>query len=219
MPGRPPHKRKKDAGEKDDRNRTRVERKGVIMHCSLCKGEGHNVRGCPTRKEGESVGEASCGKAVRGGKTMSVRGGFKTRGGGKSSVGAKTRGGGQQAKTRGGGQRSATGEQEAATDGETMLGTVADEIPLSNSQPMASQEPIDEETSPTHATPVVPAQPDVPAPTIAPAHAPAHALGIRIRRPFVPFMRRESERIKQIVFKRPPPPGPGLTPDDAMLVD
>ena len=103
--------------------------------------------------------------------------------------------------------------------------TGPDEIPLSNSQPMASQEPNDEETSPTHATPVVPAQPDVPAPTIASqepialAHAPAHALGIRRRRPFVPFLRRESERIKQIVFKRPAPPGPGLTPDDAMLVD
>ena len=89
--------------------------------------------------------------------------------------------------------------------------TGADEIPLSNSQPMASQEPNDEETSPTHATPVVPAQPDVPSPTIAsqepiaPTHAPAHALGIKIRRPFVPFMRRESDRIKQIVFKRPPP--------------
>ena len=91
--------------------------------------------------------------------------------------------------------------------------TDADEIPLSNSQPMASQEPIDEKISPTHATP------DVPTPTIAQVHAPAHALGIRIRRPFVPYMRRESERIKQIVFKRPPPPGPGLTPDDAMLVD
>ena len=87
--------------------------------------------------------------------------------------------------------------------------TDADEIPLSNSQPMASQEPINEKSSPTHATP------DVPTPTIAPVHA----LGIRKRRPFVPYMRRESERIKQIVFKRPPPPGPGLTPDDAMLVD
>ena len=99
--------------------------------------------------------------------------------------------------------------------------TGADEIPLSNSQPMASQEPNDEETSPTHATLVVSAQPDVPAPTIASQEpiAPAHALGIRRRRPFVPFMRRESERIKQIVFKRPAPPGPGLTPDDAMLVD
>ncbi|PWA54648.1 hypothetical protein CTI12_AA433790 [Artemisia annua] len=204
MPGRPPHKRKKDAGEKDDGNRTRVGRKGVMMHCSLCKEEGHNIRGCPKRKEGESVGEASCGgKAVRGGKKgsasgsvrggggkngstsgQSVRGGVKTRGGGKSSVGANTRG----------------GVQMSATGGLPELGTDADEIPLSNSQPMASQEPIDEESS-THATPVVPAQPDVPAPTIAPAHAP----GIRRRRPFVPFMRRESERIKQIVFNRPPP--------------
>ena len=69
MPGRPPHNRKKDAGEKDDGNRTRVGRKGVIMHCKLCKGEGHNIRGCPTRKEDESVG-----KAVRGGKNGSARG-------------------------------------------------------------------------------------------------------------------------------------------------
>ncbi|GKD84417.1 hypothetical protein Tco_1355571 [Tanacetum coccineum] len=31
--------------------------------------------------------------------------------------------------------------------------------------------------------------------------------------------RRESERINQIHFKKPPPPGPGLTPDDAMVLE
>ena len=99
MPGRPPHKRKKDAGEKDDGNRTRVGRKGVIMHCSLCKGEGHNVRGCPTRKEGESVGESSCGKANRGGKNESARG--SVRGGKTMSVSGQSVRGGKNGSTSG----------------------------------------------------------------------------------------------------------------------
>ena len=30
------------------------------------------------------------------------------------------------------------------------------------------------------------------------------------------FRRRESERIKQLKFHKPPSPGPGLTPDDAI---
>ena len=33
------------------------------------------------------------------------------------------------------------------------------------------------------------------------------------------FIRRESERIKQIKFLRPPSPGPGLTPDDAISLE
>ncbi|GJW26445.1 hypothetical protein Tco_0040256 [Tanacetum coccineum] len=42
-------------------------------------------------------------------------------------------------------------------------------------------------------------------------------LVIRRRNPVI--RRRESERIKQILFKKPPPPGPGLTPDDAMVLE
>ncbi|GKD06775.1 hypothetical protein Tco_1181749 [Tanacetum coccineum] len=42
-------------------------------------------------------------------------------------------------------------------------------------------------------------------------------LVIRRRNPVI--RRRELERIKQILFKKPPPPGPGLTPDDAMVLE
>ncbi|GJY94916.1 transposase, MuDR, plant [Tanacetum coccineum] len=50
MPGRPPHKRKRDAME-DDGNRTRISRKGQLNHCTLCKKPGHNQRACPSKPE------------------------------------------------------------------------------------------------------------------------------------------------------------------------
>ena len=34
-----------------------------------------------------------------------------------------------------------------------------------------------------------------------------------------PIIRRQSERIKQILFNRPPSPGPGLTEDDAISLE
>lgn len=63
-----------------------------------------------------------------------------------------------------------------------------DEIPVTNTQPMASQEPVVE-----------------PEPVVVVA-AP-------------PMIKRQSERIKQIIFNMPPSPGPGLTPDDAMVIE
>ena len=42
----------------------------------------------------------------------------------------------------------------------------------------------------------------------------------RVQEPVEPvFTRRESERIKQIKFNRPPSPGPGLTPDNAISLE
>ncbi|GJU33170.1 hypothetical protein Tco_1176759 [Tanacetum coccineum] len=344
MPGRPPHKRKRDACEKDDGNRTRLGRKGVIMHYFICKKDGHNLRSCPTKGDGEgsaSGSQGASGSSVRGGKTTrgggsarggrsargggsarggstsgsSVRGGKTTRGGGSASGsqsdrggqgsrggsqgstscrrGVRTRGGGSQGstscrggvRTRGGGsqgsaqdsaqgsahgsasvggsQGSASGIQGSQVfkrvngkavrqrgrgdgskssayphgirpigygvswdpiDGETMVGNMqgipvpawpydgspadllgADEIPLTGTQPMASQDPIDEPV------PNVPAPnqpvPNVPAPNQPALNVPA------------PIMRRESERIKMIKFSKPVSPGPGLTPEDAMLVE
>lgn len=45
MPGRPKHKRKRDAFE-DDGNRQRLSRVGRVMHYSKCGGEGHNKLTC-----------------------------------------------------------------------------------------------------------------------------------------------------------------------------
>lgn len=45
MPGRPKHKRKRDAFEGDG-NRQRVSRVGRVMHCIICGGEGHNRLTC-----------------------------------------------------------------------------------------------------------------------------------------------------------------------------
>ncbi|GKC43798.1 hypothetical protein Tco_1061520 [Tanacetum coccineum] len=71
----------------------------------------------------------------------------------------------------------------------------ADEIPLTGTQPMASQDPIDEPVPNVHA----PNQP---------------ALNV-----LAPIMRMEYERIKMIKFSKPVSPGPGLIPEDAMLVE
>ncbi|GJT96911.1 hypothetical protein Tco_1092429 [Tanacetum coccineum] len=287
MPGRPPHKRKRDAGEKDDGNRTRLGRKRVIMHCFICKKEGHNLRSCPTKGDGEgsaSGSQGATGSSVRGGKTTrgggsarggstsgsSVRGGKTTRGGGSVSGSQSARGGqgsrGGSQGSRGGSQGQGGGIQGSAlgsAQGSAMYGEVkgllvvfkglkcskelmvkqlgkeegvmdqnqvlilmntqgipvpawpydgspadllgADEIPLTGTQPMASQDPIDEPV------PNVPAPnqpvPNVPAPNQLALNVPA------------PIMRRESERIKMIKFSKPVSPGPGLTPEDAMLVE
>ncbi|GKD40808.1 hypothetical protein Tco_1261015 [Tanacetum coccineum] len=91
----------------------------------------------------------------------------------------------------------------------------ADEIPLTGTQPMASQDPIDEPV------PNVPALnqpvPNVPAPNQPIPNVPApNQLALNVP---APIMRRESERIKMIKFSKPVSPGPGLTPEDAMLVE
>ncbi|GJT76352.1 transposase, MuDR, plant [Tanacetum coccineum] len=107
MLGRPPHKIKRDAGEKDDGNRTRLGRKGVIMHCFICKKRDIILGVVQTKVKGRvyqmGIKEQS-GSSVRGG--GSTRGGGSARGG--STSGSSVRGG---KTTRGGG--SASGSQSA----------------------------------------------------------------------------------------------------------
>ena len=85
MPGRPPHKRKRDASEDDGKNRTRISRKGQTNHCTLCHQTGHNQRSCPKKP---AEGSVSSGKgSARGGKG-SVSSGKGSARGGKGSVGS-----------------------------------------------------------------------------------------------------------------------------------
>ncbi|GJZ53679.1 bifunctional aspartokinase/homoserine dehydrogenase I [Tanacetum coccineum] len=80
MPGRPPHKRKRDAME-DDGNRTRISRKGQLNHCTLCKKPGHNQRACPSKPEVTAAGEivtASVGKVTAAGEIVTASGGNVT---------------------------------------------------------------------------------------------------------------------------------------------
>ncbi|GJS98761.1 transposase, MuDR, plant [Tanacetum coccineum] len=96
MPGRPPHKRKRDAMEDDGGNRTRISRKGQIGHCFLCKKPGHNQRSCPTKTEGTTSVEAvtgtgedvtaSVGNVCASGGMVTARGGSVTARGGKVTV-------------------------------------------------------------------------------------------------------------------------------------
>lgn len=58
MPGRPKHKRKRDATESDG-NRQRLSRVGRVMHCTICKGEGHNRTTCK-----EDVTEVNTGMVI-----------------------------------------------------------------------------------------------------------------------------------------------------------
>nr|GEX71052.1 hypothetical protein [Tanacetum cinerariifolium] len=207
MPGRPPHKRKIDASEKDYGNRTRLRRKGVIMYCFICKKEGHTLRSGP--KKGDGEGSAS-GSSVRGGSTSgsSVRDSKTARGGG-SARGGSTSGSGSQGSASGiqGSQvfKKVNGKavrQRGQGDGSKSSAYPhgANEISLTGTQPMASQDPIDK--------PV----PNVPAPNeLAPNE---HVPNVP-----APIIRRESERIKMIKFSKPVSPGPRLTPEDAMLVE
>ncbi|GJZ99790.1 multidrug resistance-associated protein 5, partial [Tanacetum coccineum] len=80
MPGRPPHKRKRDVME-DDGNRTRISRKGQLNHCTLCKKPGHNQRACPSKPEVTAAGEivtASVGKVTATGEIVTASGGNVT---------------------------------------------------------------------------------------------------------------------------------------------
>ncbi|GJX97423.1 hypothetical protein Tco_0353221 [Tanacetum coccineum] len=94
----------------------------------------------------------------------------------------------------------------------------ADEIPNTSSQPMPDiAEPEPEEVEPEQAEPEQ-AEPEQAEPEQAePEDVEHEQLVIRRRNPVI--KRRESEMIKQILFKKPPPPGPGLTPDDAMVLE
>ncbi|GJW35290.1 transposase, MuDR, plant [Tanacetum coccineum] len=113
MPGRPPHKRKRDAMEDDGGNRTRISRKGQIGHGFLCKKPGHNQRSCPTKTEGTTSVEAvtgtgedvtaSVGNVCASGGMVTARGGSVTARGGKVTVrgGKVTASGGNMSASRG----------------------------------------------------------------------------------------------------------------------
>ncbi|GJR52352.1 hypothetical protein Tco_1402873 [Tanacetum coccineum] len=142
MPGRPPHKRKRDA-MKDDKNRIRISRKGQINHCTLCKKTRHNQKACPSKPEGNasvrevtgtgeiisaSVGVmttsgeivyASGGNVSASGEITSVRGGNVSARGGKVLQEVTARGGnvfarGEKVCARGG-NVSARGGKVSAT--------------------------------------------------------------------------------------------------------
>ncbi|GKA61982.1 hypothetical protein Tco_0761501 [Tanacetum coccineum] len=106
MPGRPPHKKKRDVME-DDGNRTMISRKGQINHYTLCKKTGHNQKACPSKPEGTvsvvqvfATGEivsASVGKVIATGEIVYASGGnvsasgeiVSARGGNVSAKGGK----------------------------------------------------------------------------------------------------------------------------------
>ncbi|GJT78122.1 transposase, MuDR, plant [Tanacetum coccineum] len=81
MPGRPPHKRKRDAIENDG-NRTRISRKGQLNHCTLCKKPGHNQRACPSKPEVTAAVSAKGGNVTARGGKVCARGGKVTAMGG-----------------------------------------------------------------------------------------------------------------------------------------
>ena len=95
MPGRPPHKRKMDPSEGDGA-RSRLSRKGQVVHCQICNQAGHNKRGCPKKPSEEetqtsvSVGSRGRGVRTRGGSARGI-GGVKIRGGSVSG-GVSSRG-------------------------------------------------------------------------------------------------------------------------------
>lgn len=78
-----------------------------------------------------------------------------------------------------------------------------EEIPITASQPPIEDQHEEPAIEDQHAEPVIEAE--------AEPNEPQHEVA--------PVIRRQSERIKQILFNKPPPPGPGLTPDDAMVLE
>lgn len=50
MPGRPKHKRRRDAFEGGNQDKTKVSRVGRVMHCTNCREEGHNKTTCTKEK-------------------------------------------------------------------------------------------------------------------------------------------------------------------------
>ena len=78
--------------------------------------------------------------------------------------------------------------------------------------PNAASEAIPEEIPNTASQPAIEDQQEEPAIQAEPEqNEPQHEAA--------PVIRRQSERIKQILFNKPLSPGPGLTPDDAMVLD
>jgi hypothetical protein len=50
--GRPPKSRRKQPQEVQGKNRPKLSKHGIIMHCSYCGDKGHNRASCKLRKEG-----------------------------------------------------------------------------------------------------------------------------------------------------------------------
>jgi len=50
--GRPPKARRKEPHEVQGRTGSKLSKHGVKIHCSHCKGEGHNKASCELRKAG-----------------------------------------------------------------------------------------------------------------------------------------------------------------------
>jgi hypothetical protein len=104
MPGRPTHKRKRDASE-NDRSRTKLGRKD--------EGEASgSARGCPTKKQDEGEASGSAWAVKTAGASGSARGGsagVRTRGGVMIRDGVRIRG--RFAKPRGG--SASVGEESA----------------------------------------------------------------------------------------------------------
>jgi hypothetical protein len=50
--GRSPRSRRKEPQEVQGKNGPSISKHGVVIKCSYCKGENHNVRGCFLKKAG-----------------------------------------------------------------------------------------------------------------------------------------------------------------------
>ncbi|GKC13057.1 zinc finger, PMZ-type containing protein [Tanacetum coccineum] len=80
MPGKRRTKRRKDASEGNDKNRTRVSRVGRVIHCTNCHQEGHNRKGCKSSvpiqtEDGGNAGTQAANGGVGRTKYMIRRGG------------------------------------------------------------------------------------------------------------------------------------------------
>nr|GEX50893.1 type I inositol polyphosphate 5-phosphatase 12-like isoform X2 [Tanacetum cinerariifolium] len=92
MLGKRRTKKRKDASEGNDKNRTRVSRVGRVMHCTMCHKEGHNRKGCKSGVQVQIGDAGNAGtQAAKGGvgrtKNMIRRGGSNASRGSSSSGG------------------------------------------------------------------------------------------------------------------------------------
>lgn len=195
MPGRPGYKRKRDAFEKGDGgNRTRISRKGQTNHCKICKETGHNQRSCHKR-EGSA-------QNVRIPKVGKKKGSAQTKGGKKKGYAPQTPSTNENAQP--------TSCEGWAQTPSTLVEGDADEIPIIGSAPAKERK----NASKGHASSSAAIE-TVQEPVEEVQEQPI--MEEEVQDPPV-FIKRESERIKQLKFHMPPSPGPGLTPDDAILL-
>ncbi|GJS53611.1 hypothetical protein Tco_0626973 [Tanacetum coccineum] len=80
MSGKRRTKRRKDASEGDDKNRTKVSRVGRVIHCTNCHQEVHNKKGCKSRVpiQNGTIKKAANHMVRRGGSSAG-RGGSSSR--------------------------------------------------------------------------------------------------------------------------------------------